>query len=316
MTAQKILRPENILVIKLAALGDFLMGFAAFSAIRAHHPKAKITLLTTKNFSALAARSGWFDEIQIDTRPKISDLGGWIKLRAQLRAGDYSRVYDLQTSGRSMLYGRLFWPDKIPEWCGHAPFATHRHMPGPVRNAMHAWDMRREQLRIAGILDTPLPDLSWLDADISRFHLRERFALICAGASPTRPRKRWSAGGYAAVCNYLLSQNITPVLLGADAEEEINAEISVAAPGTVNLTGRTDLFDIAALARRAAGAIGNDTGPMHLIAACGCPTLSLFSGDSLPSHSRPVGAQTAFLQRDDLNDLRADEVVKEILLRQ
>jgi len=305
---------ENILVIKLSALGDFIMCFAAFSAIRRHHPAAKITLLTTKSFVGMAEKSGWFDEIIVDSKPGIFDVGGWVKLRTRLRGGNYVRVYDLQTNDRSGFYYQLFFPGPFPEWAGKIANAKFR-VGSASWEKLHAWEMRREELRAAGIPETPFPDLTWLDEDITKFNLPEKFVLICAGAAPTRPRKRWTAAGYAEVCKYLFAQNITPVLIGADAEKEINAEIAVLAPGAMNLTGQTNLFDIAALARRAAAAVGNDTGPMHLIAAAGCPALSLFSNDSQPSHSRPMGERTAFLRRDDLNDLCADEVIKEILLR-
>ncbi|HRJ13314.1 MAG TPA: glycosyltransferase family 9 protein, partial [Alphaproteobacteria bacterium] len=289
-------------------------GPAAFAAIRCHHPHAKITLLTTKSFTAMAEKSGWFDEIIIDTRPKFFDIPGWLKLRAQLRSKNFTRVYDLQTNDRTNFYFRLFFPGPYPEWAGKAFGATFRHH-GAGREKLHAWDMRREQLRIAGIAETPFPDLTWLDADIARYNLAEKFVLICAGAAPTRPKKRWPPSHYAKLCEYLLSQNLMPVLIGADAEKEINTEIKSTTPGVIDLTGQTNLFDIAALARRAAGAVGNDTGPMHLIAAAGCPSMSLFSNDSLPSHSRPLGPRTAFLQRDNLADLGPDEVIPAILLR-
>jgi ADP-heptose:LPS heptosyltransferase len=271
-------------------------------------------LLTTKSFIAMAEKSGWFDEIIVDEKPKLFDIGGWMKLCAQLRAGKFTRVYDLQTNDRSGFYYQLFFPGPFPEWVGKIAAATFR-VGGGAWEKLHAWDMRREELRAAGIPETPFPDLTWLDADISRYNLPNRFVLICAGAAPTRPYKRWTAVGYGEVCKFLITQNITPVLIGADAEKDINAEISAAAPDTINLTGQTNLFDIAALARRAVGAIGNDTGPMHLIAACGTPCLSLFSNDSSPAHSRPMGAATAFIQRDDLGDLRVDEVIEKILLR-
>jgi ADP-heptose:LPS heptosyltransferase len=304
----------NILVIKLSALGDFIMCFAAFAAIRHHHADAKITLLTTAGLAELARRSGWFDEVQIDTKPSAMDIIGWLKLRQKLRCGDYARVYDLQTSERSAFYYQLFFPGPYPKWVGKHPQSTFRTH-GAAWEKLHAFDMRREQLKLAGIAETPLPDLAWLDADISRYHLPEKFALICAGAAPARPKKRWTAEGYAAVCNYFITQNITPVLIGAAAEEEINSKIARRAPGTRDLTNQTNLFDIAALARRATGAVGNDTGPMHLIAAAGCPALSLFSSDSNPAHSRPIGERTAFLQHDNLAELTADEVIKAILLR-
>lgn len=44
---------ERILVIKLSALGDFVLALAAMKQIRKAHPKAHITLLTTPPFEAL-----------------------------------------------------------------------------------------------------------------------------------------------------------------------------------------------------------------------------------------------------------------------
>ena len=55
---------EKVLVIKLSALGDFVLAFPAFERIRAAHPRAKITLLTTAPFEGdvykrQALRRGW-----------------------------------------------------------------------------------------------------------------------------------------------------------------------------------------------------------------------------------------------------------------
>ncbi len=65
---------------------------------------------------------------------------------------------------------------------------------------------------------------------------------------------------------------------------------------------------IAALAHTAKAAIGNDTGPMHLIALCGCPSVSLFSSASDPQQSAPRGEHVRVLQKDDLHDLSVDAV--------
>ena len=48
--------------------------------------------------------------------------------------------------------------------------------------------------------------------------------------------------------------------------------------------------------RRAEAALGNDTGPMHLIAALGCPALVLFSRESDPALSRPRGPAIELIQ--------------------
>ena len=111
-------RPR-ILVIKLAALGDFVQAFGPFAAIRAHHPDAAITLLTTPPYADLARRSPWFDAVWSDGRPSWRDAAGWWRLARRLRGAGFARVYDLQTSRRSSRYRALVGPRA--EWSGVAP---------------------------------------------------------------------------------------------------------------------------------------------------------------------------------------------------
>ncbi len=91
----------RILVIKLGALGDFAQAFGPFAAIRANHPDARITLLTTKPYAPLARMAPWFDDVWEDGRPSWTDLGAVLGLARRLRGARFERVYDLQTSGRS-----------------------------------------------------------------------------------------------------------------------------------------------------------------------------------------------------------------------
>ena len=60
---------QRILVIKLSALGDFVLALAAMKKIRQAHPKAHITLLTTPPFEALAKASPYFNAVWTDGRP-------------------------------------------------------------------------------------------------------------------------------------------------------------------------------------------------------------------------------------------------------
>jgi ADP-heptose:LPS heptosyltransferase len=172
---------------------------------------------------------------------------------------------------------------------------------------MHTIERQAEQLAHAGIADVPPPDLDWLDADISEFDLPARIALLAPGGAAHRPGKRWPAERYAALARGLLDDGVTPVLLGAGSEAGLLAEIAAGAPGAINLAGRTELGHIAALARRAEFAVGNDTGPMHIVAACGCPAIVLFSHDSDPALCAPRGTVTV-LRRDPLTALTVDDV--------
>lgn len=298
---------QRILVIKLGALGDFLQALGPFAAIRNHHRDAHVTLLTTAPYREMAEACGYFDDIRLDSRPKFLNPGGWLRLRRGLRGGKFDRVYDLQTSDRSGFYFYLFFPGPFPEWSGIVRGASHPHA-NPKRDFLHTRDRQAEQLRMAGIPEVPRPALDWMRADISRFPLSKPYALLVPGGAPHRPRKRWPEARYAELANRLLAQGIQPLLLGTAAEAATLGTIAKACAGAVNLGGKTSLFEIAELARGACAAIGNDTGPMHLIAQAGAPTVVLFSGASDPALCAPTGTRVAILKREPLDGLATAEV--------
>ena len=289
----------RILVIKLGALGDFMLAFGPFAAIRAQHPAAEVTLLTTAPFADLARDSRWFDRVLTDSRPRWWDLPALVRLRRALQGFDF--VYDLQTSGRSSHYHRMAGR---PPWSGIARGASHPHA-NPARDRMHTLDRQREQLAMAGIPAVPPPDLSWLMAGGPV--LPQPYALLVPGAAPHRPAKRWPAARFGELARLLNRQGLRPVVAGAGADRPLAAEIAAACPATLDLTGRTTLTDLAGLSARAALAVGNDTGPMHLAAAMGCRCVVLFSGRSDPALTAPRGRVTV-LRETDLADLPVERV--------
>ena len=299
---------RNVLVIKLGALGDFVLASGPFAAIRRDHAGVRITLLTTPPFAELASESGWFDEVWTEGRPGGRDLRGWLDLRRGLRGGGFGRVYDLQTSPRSSLYLRLFWPGPTPEWSGIAVGCSHPHA-NPRRDFMHTLERQAEQLALAGVADVPPSDFSWVEADVNRFALADRYGLVVPGGGVHRPAKRWPAERFAQAAGWLAEQGAQPVFLGAAEETELIETIARGAPGARSLAGQTSLFDIVALARGAVVALGNDTGPMHVCALAGCPSVVLFSDESDPALCAQRGPRVTILRRPRLADLALGEVV-------
>lgn len=303
--------PERILVIKLSALGDFIQATGPMKAIRAAHPDARITLLTTGPYVAMGEATGWFDAVWGDGRPDWTDLPAVLRLIGRLRAAGFDRVYDLQTQSRTIRYFQLLWPNR-PAWSGNAPRAAFAYT-GAARDRLHIQDSQREQLRIAGIAQVGPPDVSWLAGDAGKFGLTAPYALLAPGGAPHRPAKRWPAARFGDLAGRLLEQGITPVVLGHGAEEEaLAATILAAAPGAVSLVGKTSIADIASVARGAALAVGNDTGPVHVVAATGCPAVVLFSRESNPDLSAPRPIRddqpVTILREPDLADLPVDAV--------
>ncbi|HUW79885.1 MAG TPA: glycosyltransferase family 9 protein [Acidocella sp.] len=286
----------NILVIKHGAFGDIVLSFPAMAAIRAAHPTARITLLTTAPYAKLLAASPWFNQIITDSRPNFWNFPGLFKLRRQLRG--YDMVYDLQTSSRTSRYFALAGK---PRWSGIARGCALPHA-DPNRDYLHTRERLEGQLRDAGIFVLPAPDISWLTgADISRFKLPGKFALLVPGASPHRPEKRWPEQNFAELAQALLIPSV--IIGGAGEAQNI--------PG-LNLTGQTSLAELAAVIARASVAIGNDTGPMHLAAALNIPSVVLFSAASDPALTAPRypdGSWPITLSAPALSDLAVAQVL-------
>jgi lipopolysaccharide heptosyltransferase I len=88
--------------------------------------------------------------------------------------------------------------------------------------------------------------------------------------------KRWQPDGFAAVARHFLGQGYAVLLLGGASEAEECRRIAAAAPGAVVLAGLTSLPELAALIRRAAVAVTNDSGPLHLATALDRPVVAMF----------------------------------------
>ena len=305
---------SRILVIKLGALGDVVLAFAALRRIRQAHPEAEITGLTTPAYAPLLAASPYIDRVDQDGRPK--GLPATLDMLRRLRRARYDRVYDLQTSSRSDAYFQALRPSP-PPWSGTAPGCALPHR-NPDRDRMHTLERQADQLKDAGIWSdaptlpgaAPPPDLSWLvDPEApARFGLGGPYALLVPGGSAHRPEKRWPVQRYAALAEALRKRAIQPVVLGGPAERELAAGI----PDATDLTGRTTFADIASLGARAALAVGNDTGPSHLLAAAGAPLLTLFSAASDPAITAPRGPAVTPLRRPDLGELTVSEVLESL----
>jgi ADP-heptose:LPS heptosyltransferase len=299
---------ERVLVIRLGALGDFVLSLGPMAAIRRFHPQARITLLTTAPFQGLARASPYCDEVWVDERPPWWRASREGELKRRLRRAGFQRVYDLQTSGRTARYWRAM---RRPEWSGHVGGASHPHL-DPERDKLHTVERQRAQLKLAGIEDVPAADLSWVAADVRRFGVKEPHVLLVPGGSAHRPKKRWPAEKYTALARIFVRLAITPVLIGGEGEAAALNEVTRHVPEGINLCARTSFEEIAVLARTAVGAVGNDTGPMHLIAAAGAPALVLFSSESDPDLCAPrpgaQGGKVAVLRKPDLVALSVAEV--------
>jgi ADP-heptose:LPS heptosyltransferase len=316
MAARKV---EKILVIKLSALGDFVLALAAMKKIREAHKKAHITLLTTPPYEALAKASPYFNAVYTDGRPET--FSQWTALRKRLKAANYDRVYDLQTSAHSGRLFHLLRPGP-PAWSGIALGCSLPHA-NSLRDSMHTLERQADQLMYAGIWPdaptapgtAPKPDISWIykdqlaDRPVAGGVKPRPYVMFVPGGSSHRPEKRWPIENYAELARILYARGYDIVIIGGVQETPLAHAIQRVAPRARDLTGRTDFARIAVLGAKAALAIGNDTGPLHLVAAAGAPTVVLFSKASDPALTAPRGRVT-ILQMEKLSDLPVAKVAQ------
>lgn len=310
---------EKILVIKLSALGDFVLALAAMKKIREAHRKAHITLLTTPPFESLAKASPYFNAVQTDGRPET--FGQWMALRKRLRGAGYDRVYDLQTSGHSNRLFQILRPNP-PAWSGVALGCSLPHG-NPLRDSMHTLERQADQLMYAGIWPdaptspgtAPAPDLSWVWKNEPAERavpggVRPRpYVMFVPGGSAHRPEKRWPVDNYAELARILYARGYDIAVIGSVQETPLAHAIQRVVPRARDLTGRTDFARVAVLGAKASLAVGNDTGPLHLAAAAGAPTVVLFSKASDPALTAPRGKVT-ILQSERLSDLPVAKVAQ------
>mgnify|MGYP003318682757 CR=1 FL=1 len=93
-------------------------------------------------------------------------------MRNRLKKAKLSRIYDLQTSYRSSLYYKSFWPAQAPEWSGISPGCSHFHS-NPERDKLHTVDRLEDQLLEAGVMLPSPPDFSWVNKDMSKFKISQ-----------------------------------------------------------------------------------------------------------------------------------------------
>lgn len=310
---------KKVLVIQAGSIGEFVLSLAAMKRIRLAHPHAKITLLTVPQFEALAKASPYFNAIETTARP--GSPGEWLALRGQIKRAHYDRVYDLESSPTSRLLFQLLRPFP-PVWSGATPGARLRHR-NPALARMHTLERHAEQLKVAGAWpdapttagDAPPPDLSWIlrrasePRPVAGAAAPRPFVLMVPGGGENKPEKRWPIARYAELASRLKARGYDIVIIGGPQESAMARAIQKTVGQARDLTGRTDFAQIAVLGARAALAVGNNTGPMHLIAAAGAPTIALFDGAADTLVNAPRG-HVAAIQALTLAELSVETVAQ------
>ncbi len=314
---------RSILVMKLDHIGDFITSLPAIRRLKAAFPGARLTALIAPASAAIASIEPAIDEcIPFEFFFERSELGEKELTPAELDAlttrlapyrfdiaVDLRKHLDtrklLLCSGARVLAGfdsldNFPWLDLVLEWDGDKALQRKRsHIVDDLVNLVGAIDEACDaDRRLFAELPTAMLTEEMPD-DIRHLFTRPVVAIHPGSGNVMR---QWPEKHIPPLIDLLLEQNDVAVLLvgGRDDEEKAAAIIARAArtDRIASAAGQISLRDLPRLLAACVLFIGGNSGPKHIAAASGVPTIGIHSGVVDPGEWGPVGERAVALYRD------------------
>ncbi len=279
--------PERVLVLKFWEGGLIVMGAPWFRALRRRYPGAKIDFLTLDVNAQLAAMAGAADSVLAlrVTAGLPAFFLDLLRLLPRLRAARYSLLLDLEFMSRfSAVLTALLRPGFAVGFSHPGAWRGRFHdAPVPFRDDRHMTENYAAFFAAAGAEAGP-EDRAPLEAaaELPGLPAGERPVVLNFDRKDVMPERAWPRENYLALLDRLLS---------AGHRVAVIAQRRVELPdraGLRNLSGLLDYRQLAALFARSALFITHDSGPLHIAAAMGCRTVSIFAPET-PAGYEPLG---------------------------
>jgi O-antigen biosynthesis protein len=311
---------RNILAVKLDHIGDFITAIPALRRLRACFPDTRLHLLAAPRSAALkdlVPEVDKFIEFEFffaDSRLGQKELAvdDVAVLRERLAPYRFDLAIDLrkapetrpvlQVSGARWLAGfdyngQFPWLDIALEW---------EQDPRGMRKRTH---VSEDLLRLVDAVAEAAADREapWLPPVAAAARAPGSGGMpakkrVCIHPGVGMPVRQWPAGYFAELILLLLAvHDVDIVLIGQREEAGIAAEIlaTVQRPDCVrSLVGAVELAELPALLANAALFVGNNSGPHHLAAGLGVPTVGIHSGSVDAREWGPVGLNTVAIRRN------------------
>jgi ADP-heptose:LPS heptosyltransferase/polysaccharide pyruvyl transferase WcaK-like protein len=318
----------GILVTRLDGLGDIVLGTSLLAGLHKQWPDARITLLVRpKHVSVAEILPDWVKVVTLPFDPRdpldrpVSAIAEELTQFSDRHSpdiciqGEYNRVWASEIvtalvsaergvsfdgpSGLNMMYDGLLNALSIERsTIGVQVVHAESTMPETVKYAT--------ALTALGVSQHPLPEIKVSPVARERaatvwnqLSLKPSETVVCFPGSGDGLDKSMEPDAWRTVIWQIADLHNRPVLLLGGSTDDASLQ-AVAALGLPR-SARTfqvpdgDFGLLAALLEGCATYVGADTGPMHIAAVLGRPTLGIFGGGHWPRF-RPVGPRTLVLR--------------------
>ena len=304
---------KNILIFKLDHIGDVLMITPALRFLRLKYPWAFITVVVGSWSKDILIGNQDVNEILIydaywfngnrDKKPNIRKTWEFIK---KIRGRKFDVFYSLRGDFMGILLGSLL---KIPVRIGFDNGGGGFLLTHPITPVENIHQIEQFLYAVGGndsIFDKKMKitvteeERNFADALIRRHNGDNRkFVGFHIGAG--YPSKLWAPEKYGVLIKRLHDDFDTrAILVGGEEDREIIAETEsiIRDAGVINLAGRTNIKETAAIIERCSLFIGNDSAPVHIAAALGTPVIVIFSAVNNPVQWKPFGDNVICITKD------------------
>jgi len=291
---------QSLLIFKPDDIGDAVQALPALVELRKQLPKTRLFLLCQQKTAPLFERTGLLDEIvamEVKMRGRRFPSLPLEKSLAQFSVPQFDAAIFLRTYPVFFSYFL-----KIPAKAKIHPADPRLVSDSVYRMPVTQWGETRlhqslQLLEIVALLtrrvytfaDAVYPKMQWNDED------RKSLSLAFVGEKPKHffvihpfvkdETRRYPEEYWVPVLRYLRSKfSATPVIVGGPEDPKISG-----LEGMVQTQGQLNLMQTAHLISESNAFIGNESGPAHLAAALGKPTITLMGGHSLPAEWAPLG---------------------------
>ncbi|MCE2414464.1 lipopolysaccharide heptosyltransferase II [Candidatus Poribacteria bacterium] len=288
---------QNILVCQTGGwIGDMVMLTPALRALKQAFPESRLELLLRPRVADLMESHPYVDACIVDEKTE-GRFRSFTRLVRQVRNTSFDLAVVLHpTSFRNALVPFLA---RIPIRVGTNVSGRGMLLTKSCRDDTSVHEVHR-YLRVLQLLDidTASDDLEFWHTDADRHFIENLLRaegvsrderLIAINLGTTWATKRWDLVNFTEVIRQIthLAQESKVVLTGSHAEQTLTEALPAALP-VINLVGKTSILQLGALLERCEVCLTCDSGPMHIAAAVGTPTVALF-GPTDPVLHRPYG---------------------------
>lgn len=302
----------RILVRGTNWIGDAVMSLPAIERLRQSFPDAHITLLATPRTTALFEGYRYIDQL-IQYKRREEGVAAFTKTLSILREEKYDAALLFQNAFEAAL---LTFAARIPVRVGYnmqhrGALLTHS-LPPPPKNRHQIFDyldivtefenLHAGKVRVNNPASPPIPKIE--TGRISKTN-SDPIVIFIAGATNSRA-KCWLPEKFAELGDRLITKaNARIIFLGASSEAEVADHIigMMNHDRAINLSGKTNVSELINLIAGCDVVVCNDTGPAHIAAALGMPTITLF-GPTNEYETAPVGINSHIIRADGIECAR------------